>query len=392
MGVLKREYANGSKPVWYYQFRYQKQKFAQAGFATEREAKEAEQKKWNELHSKTLKPIQNDKVSVSQFIDKFLEHRTVTMSGETAFREGKRCVPVLRHLGEKRLNQITIADIREYVAYRKTKDKLCNRSINLELTLLRSLFKFAIECNFANENPAKAVTNMKEHRDEKWISTPEELQRFVDEAGKTTSAVVFVPWIWFRVYTGTRPKESVFVEWQDIDFQNNRISIRPKPGNQLKNATVRYVEIHPELKPILLEWKKTWHETLAKRHERYPDEPFPPHDWVFFNRHNMTQQAQSFNTCFEQARIAANLPELTCHGFRHYFISHAVMSGVNFLTIAKWVGHKNTKMIEEVYGHLRPVFRQEQMNMVSFVAENGTAEQQQAQPPASTPSIAPLQG
>ena len=363
-----------------------------AGFATEREAKEAEQKKWNELHSKTLKPIQNDKVSVSQFIDKFLEHRSIVRSQGTVYRERKRCNPILRFFGEKRLNQITISDIHDYVATRKAKDGLCACSINLEVTLLRSLFKFAIECGYASENPARAVTNLKVEKKEKWIPSVEELLRFIEAAKATSSAVVFVPWVWFMVYTGCRLKEGLFIEWKDIDFENDRITICPKAGNPLKNASVRYVEIHPQLKPILLEWKKTWHETLAKRHERYPDEPFPPHDWVFFNRHNMTQQAQSFNTCFEQARIAANLPELTCHGFRHYFISHAVMSGVNFLTIAKWVGHKNTKMIEEVYGHLRPVFRQEQMNMVSFVAENGTAEQQQAQPPASTPSIAPLQG
>jgi len=108
-------------------------------------------------------------------------------------------------------------------------------------------------------------------------------------------------------------------------------------------------------------------EALSQRHERYSDETFPPHDWVFFNPHNKTQRAIGFVTNFEKARAAAGLPRLTSHAFRHYFISHAVMSGVNFLTIAKWVGHKNTKMIEEVYGHLRPIFRQEQMNMVQML-------------------------
>ena len=50
---------------------------------------------------------------------------------------------------------------------------------------------------------------------------------------------------------------------------------------------------------------------------------------------------------------------------RHYFISNAVMSGVDLLTIAKWVGHSSTKMIEETYGHLSPEYRARQMLKVN---------------------------
>ena len=54
------------------------------------------------------------------------------------------------------------------------------------------------------------------------------------------------------------------------------------------------------------------------------------------------------------------------------------------LTIAKWVGHRNTKMIEEVYGHLQPEFCQDQMNKFRSIDTNGIAkpvEQIQATPP-----------
>ncbi len=66
---------------------------------------------------------------------------------------------------------------------------------------------------------------------------------------------------------------------------------------------------------------------------------------------------------------------MTSHTLRHYFISQAVMSGVELLTIAKWVGHNGTRMIEEVYGHLRPQYRREQMSKVSIIVPpsgNGT--------------------
>ena len=37
------------------------------------------------------------------------------------------------------------------------------------------------------------------------------------------------------------------------------------------------------------------------------------------------------------------------------------MNGIASLTIARWVGHNSSKMIEQVYGHLTPDYRAEQM-------------------------------
>jgi integrase len=36
-------------------------------------------------------------------------------------------------------------------------------------------------------------------------------------------------------------------------------------------------------------------------------------------------------------------------------------------TIAKWTGHANTRMIEEVYGHLNTEYRRGQMAMLKVV-------------------------
>ena len=53
------------------------------------------------------------------------------------------------------------------------------------------------------------------------------------------------------------------------------------------------------------------------------------------------------------ARTRAKLPRIAFHDLRHYFISYAVMSGIDYMTIAKWVGHRDGGiLIGKVYGHL----------------------------------------
>jgi site-specific recombinase XerD len=42
----------------------------------------------------------------------------------------------------------------------------------------------------------------------------------------------------------------------------------------------------------------------------------------------------------------------TFQWFRHYFISHAVMAGIDFKTIAHWVSHRDGGvLIGKLYGH-----------------------------------------
>ena len=379
MSVYKRCYKLKStgKPAWCYQFRHRGQRYIESGFPTQKAAKEAERVKKSELRCRMNRPVPREDATFDELIPKFLAHRRIYKAEGTVERENRRSRPLSKFFRNKIVAAINTEDIHGYIAHRKNDDGMANRSLNLELTFLRSFFEFAIEGGYAGHNPAKTVKNFRVVTDEHWIPDFDQLQSFVRAAAKTYSGTVLVPWIWFRAYTGTRPKESVFVEWSDLDFQNERISIRPKPGNGLKNGQFRVIEMHPDLKVTLLEWREVWRETMDhwnKRHRRKEWERHqangtrmpPPHQWVFYNPCNHDERARSFFKCFYQARDQVGIPNLTSHGLRHFFISHAVMSGVDFLTIAKWVGHSSTKMIEQIYGHLSPGYRQRQMAKVSI--------------------------
>ena len=84
------------------------------------------------------------------------------------------------------------------------------------------------------------------------------------------------------------------------------------------------------------------------------------------NPHQKHKQAQGFKRAFTKAREKAGIPYLTSHGLRHYFISHAIMSGSSKDAIMRWVGHASTQMIEQTYGHLLRTYQEQEMKKFSF--------------------------
>ena len=100
-----------------------------------------------------------------------------------------------------------------------------------------------------------------------------------------------------------------------------------------------------------------------------------PHDWVFFHPHRPYLRAKGFGRAFRQAREAAGLPWLTMKTLRHYFVSNALMKGVDIFTVSRWVGHSSTKMIEQTYGHLSGQFRAEQMAKLTIEAPRREGEE-----------------
>jgi integrase len=67
------------------------------------------------------------------------------------------------------------------------------------------------------------------------------------------------------------------------------------------------------------------------------------------------------------ARKKSTLANFSFHDCRHFFISYCVMSGIDYMTIARWVGHKDGGvLIGKVYGHLNNEHTQAQVARLNF--------------------------
>ena len=364
MTVYRRDYANEmdadehGDPVWAYAFSYQKVRYRKSGFYSKKEAEMAEQRARKEVifDGKRLTPLKY--ATLIEIKDEYLEYRRAERSEKTCRTDQGHSARLLQLLGKKRLDLITKADVQDFIRTRKN-DGVSNRTINIQLTILRQMLKYAIDRGYAIANPAQEIRNLRELHREVQIPTDEQFWSLVQAASETRTGRELVTWFYVRAFAGVRENESFFLRWSDIDFERNRLRVCPQLENPLKNeSSNRHVDMHPDLRAKLLEWKKDWDALFDLRGRT--------HDWVFYNPNDPSERTIGLGTAFDTAKRKAGLPWVNSRTFRHYFISKAVMAGIDLFTIARWVGHSSTDMINKVYGHLEPRHTAEQMRRISF--------------------------
>lgn len=138
-------------------------------------------------------------------------------------------------------------------------------------------------------------------------------------------------------YTGMRDSELIALTLDDGDRLPSGVInfvVRGK-GNKFRN-----VPLQPDGEPILMEYLKT-RRTFPKADR---------HRWLFpvpdTTRH-VSRKSMEMHMRF--LREQADLPELTCHGLRRYFITERKREGMPDSVIAKIVGHEDLALFLRYY-------------------------------------------
>jgi integrase len=266
-------------------------------------------------------------------------------------------------LGELRLDQIKRVHVNRFIE-KRLKEEVSPRTINLDIIALRVVLKRALEDGLIQRLPTEGLRPLKTTTRKRPLFTADDLGKLCkaasetkqDKKGKavpvTENAQQFTDYIKFLAYCGARRNEALAMRWQDVDFKQGQLTIGAE--GDTKNRSARVVDFNPKLKAHLLDMKK----------RRAPDS-----QWLFPSpqRGGKDIAAKTFRESLNLARVQAKMPDFNFHDCRHHFISMCVMSGVDFMTIAAWVGHRDGGvLIGKVYGHLANEHRKAMAERVNF--------------------------
>ncbi len=245
------------------------------------------------------------------------------------------------------------------------------RTALLDIITLRNVLKQARDVDeYIQELPVPPGLNrkLKSVAPKRELFTIEELEKLCgaamareeDGTPVTKNGRQFCDYVRLMAFCGARRNEALALRWGDVDWQGEKLTIERQAGGEdgtdetTKGNDGRKVDFKRKLKANLEDMKR----------RRAPDS-----QWLFPSpqRGEKDIHAMSFRESLELARDHAKLRPIGFHDCRHLFISYCVMSGIDYMTIAKWVGHKDGGiLIGKVYGHLAETHTKEQAHRVNF--------------------------
>ncbi|MGQ5709474.1 tyrosine-type recombinase/integrase [Lactobacillus sp. PSON] len=201
------------------------------------------------------------------------------------------------------------------------------------------------------EKPRKRKTH-KEHK----IYTPSELNTFLE----TAKSKHFKWFMFFRLlaFSGMRIGEGLALNWSDIDFNENTVTIsktlssgekdRPKIDDPKTYNGFRVIALDSLTMKYLSEWRK------RQQHDLYLMglNPMNNKQLLFPNRDNRLLRRNNIYVWNKSIAEKAGIKRINVHGFRHTHASILYENGATAKQIQMKLGHGSIDTTLDIYTHL----------------------------------------
>ena len=325
---------------WLIQYRYtdwqgKRRKSTKRGFATKREAEE-----W--LRNFLITQKADFDMKFEDFWKMYCADMETRLREHT-IRTKKYIVElkILLYFGNKRVNDITVADIRQWqnelikMGYSPTYLKTINNQLS-------AIFNYAIRYYDLKSNPcAKAGSMGKSKAEEMDFWTGEEFRKFIDSVmNKRLSYMAFMTLYW----TGMRLGELLALNPKDVDLEKRTISIT-KSYQRLGKKDVITPPKTPKSKRVI-----TVPEFLAADIKDYMDSLYDlqENDRLFpITKYYLEHEMQ-------RGIKESGVKRIRVHDLRHSHASMLIELGFSPLEIANRLGHEKVETTLNTYAHLYP--------------------------------------
>ncbi|WRF05886.1 site-specific integrase [Helicobacter pylori] len=279
------------------------------------------------------------KITILQALERFLSlkiglKQTSINSLENVFNSifsvmGLKVSDKLKKITQERISRYHESTLKLY-----KKNTIHNLNANL-----KSFLAFCEQERFINKNPYFAIT-LKNANEAKAIDpfTLEDVKSLIENA----PSLRLKAFLMVAFFTGLRTGEQLALTWEDIDFNEKKITIN-KSLNELGQITspknkpsVREVDLLEPVEKILKQLKES--EPTNKK-------------FVFID---MPKRSSLFQRHFKKLLKALNLKDRKLYTTRHTFASLMLNQGEEAMWVSKTLGHKDLNTTYKTYSHYIP--------------------------------------
>lgn len=270
-----------------------------------------------------------------------------------------RVYPAIGHL---RMDKITARQLQGFVnslakegANEKTGKPLEPKTIRHNLSFISDVFSYAVKMDLLSDNPCRKVTIPKGEVKEKPIYSQDEMALLLTRInGEPTKYRAF---FFLIAYSGFRRSEMLGLEWKDVDFEHNVITIKRTSNYTAGRGTYtdttktkrsqRVLKISPYIMDILKELKDEQDEEALRLGDKWVETDRLFVKWNGEPMNNQTPYGWLKEFCEKN-----ELPFYGIHSFRHFAASALISAGLDVTTVSGALGHCNSGTTLNVYSHM----------------------------------------
>ncbi len=317
---------------WRYDFTLLGIRYTEAGFETKRKAKQAEEKRREEIKNPKVEEMPTG-MGFLDLANRRLDHVQAYNSSSHYRDVGYHCKRWVKEWKGDLCNEITTEMIENYL---KKRLAVSPYVANKELQYLRALFNFGIKKKFVESNPTDAIDFFPVDKRKKYVPPKEDVFKVLSVANPEAQQ-----YLWTILLTAGRVGEINNLTWDDVDFERRSVTLwtRKRKGGHREPREIPMIQkLHDVLR---LRWELSdkglpwvfWHTYWSRK----------ANDWV---RGPYGERSRLMSTLCKNADVKY----FRYHALRHLTASILDDLGIPIGVIQRILGHQNRRTTE-IYLH-----------------------------------------
>lgn len=232
------------------------------------------------------------------------------------------------------------------------------RKKEVALLTIKQILSKAVENEYIYKNVALGI-KIKKHKSSEKEPLSSEIISIIAKLAKTFKSAFMVLFI---IFTGLRREEVVPLQYKDLNLEDRNIVIDKAvyfENNQpilknTKNCEKRKVPIFDIL-----------YDTLKSMYDSHS-----PNDYIFPNQKGGMMSETSIRRKLESVlklinKESATVIKFTLHQLRHTYVCILHKAGIDIKQAQAWTGHKDVRVLLNIYTHLDSQDNQNSVNKVN---------------------------
>jgi len=294
--------------------------------------------------------IESSKITLGEYLIKWLDEVCSVSIRPSTYLLYKGIIRkhIIPEIGSIPLNKITALQIQAFYN-KKLNDGLSSSKVRHIHAILHKSFTQAVKWGMIRTNVTDLVQKPRIIRKELNVWDQDQIKLFLEEAKRDRYYCLFL----LALTTGLRQGELIGLQWNDIDLENEFITVR----RTVKELNGKLIIGEPKTvkgKRLVSLPKVAVSALKVLKKEKGIDDDRGD-TWVFTDTKNGLIRVQNlYKRHYKKVIENAKLPYIRFHDLRHCHATLLLQQGINPKIVQERLGHSNISITLDIYSHVLP--------------------------------------